>query len=74
MGVSESTIVAAVRDGMTTLDAVREATGACTGAHCAELNPTGRCCSGEVLRIIARETGKRHSSSCCSGNGAPTTA
>jgi len=44
-GVTERTIVEAVRQGARTLAHIQDATGACTGDRCKELNPKGRCCS-----------------------------
>jgi len=56
IGVKESTIVKAIRDGAHTLKAIQKATKACTGNQCKERNPKGRCCSADILGIIKRET------------------
>ncbi|AAM72391.1 MAG TPA: NAD(P)H-nitrite reductase [Chlorobaculum sp.] len=63
--VTEETIVSAIRRGATTLKKIQDTTGACTVNRCKELNPSGRCCSGDILDLIERETGSRPSSPCC---------
>jgi len=63
--VTETTIVEAIRKGSTTLKQIQNATDACTGNRCKELNPSGRCCSGEILDLIEKETGSRPSGKCC---------
>lgn len=65
IGITRSRIVQAVRGGAHTLKNVQEATGACTGRRCKELNPTGRCCSGNILEIIRQETGTTPKDDCC---------
>ena len=65
LNVSESTIVNAIKAGATTLKDIQQATKACTGNRCKELNPKGTCCSGDILEIIKRETGGEPQSSCC---------
>jgi len=73
IGVTESRIVQAIRDGARTLRDVQKATKACTGNQCKEKNPKGRCCSDDILAIIKRETGSAPSSkcSCCKGSPHP---
>lgn len=51
--VTKGTILAAIRQGATTLGAVRAATGACTVGRCQELSPRGRCCSHEIRLLLA---------------------
>ena len=51
-GVSENTILGAIRSGATTLKAIQESTSACTGNQCKELNPSGHCCSGDIIALI----------------------
>ncbi|MCK4793098.1 MAG: (2Fe-2S)-binding protein [Desulfobacteraceae bacterium] len=51
-GVSENTILGAIRSGATTLKAIQESTSACTGNQCKELNPSGYCCSGDIIALI----------------------
>ncbi|WP_292655894.1 (2Fe-2S)-binding protein [Nitratifractor sp.] len=53
--VDKKTIVEAIRNGATSLKAVKEATGACTGSDCKRLNPNGRCCSKEINALIELE-------------------
>lgn len=69
IGVTRSRIIQAVRHGAHTLEAIKEATGACTGKRCRELNPEGRCCSGDILEIIRQETGTTPKDDCnCCNN------
>lgn len=65
IGVSESSIVQAIRDGARTLKDIKKMTNACTGNQCKEKNPKGRCCSADILALINRETGMAPSSKCC---------
>ncbi len=51
--VDKKTIVAAIREGATTLQAIKETTGACTGSECKSKNPNKRCCSKEIGQLIA---------------------
>lgn len=56
-GVSEASIVRAIRNGAHALEGVKAETGACTGNRCKTLNPKNRCCSADALRLIERELG-----------------
>ena len=51
--VSKETILLAKQHGSTTLDQIREKTGACTIGRCKELSPRGRCCSKEIMALLA---------------------
>ena len=53
--VNKKRIVDAIRNGATTLQAIKETTGACTGNECKRLNPNGRCCSKEIKALIQWE-------------------
>ena len=64
--VTEATIMQAIGEGSHTLDAIRQATGACTGTRCVELNPKKRCCSSDILALLSREIGSRSSKDECS--------
>ena len=68
--VSEATIVEAMRSGAHSLEAIKKATGACTGSRCKELNPNGHCCSSDIRSLLHRTTGTtfRESHCCCDGN------
>jgi len=50
--VDEATIVKAIKDGASTLAKVKEMTKACTGSECAELNPSGKCCSKDIKKLL----------------------
>ena len=65
IGVKESTIVRAIQAGAHTLKAIQKTTKACTGKMCKQMNPKGRCCSGDVLDLIKRVTGVKAKCKCC---------
>ena len=61
--VNESEIGEAIRNGAKSLKAIQEKTGACTGNQCAELNPSTKCCSGDInviLKATPKEIGRAH--------------
>jgi bacterioferritin-associated ferredoxin len=63
--VTEQEIVQAIREGAKTLKDTQKATQACTGNQCKQLNPSGKCCSRDILKIIKRETGTEPTGECC---------
>jgi bacterioferritin-associated ferredoxin len=71
IGVTEDRIVQAIREGARTLKDIQRVTKACTGNHCKDKNPKGRCCSEDILAIIKRETGAASSSNCSCCKGSP---
>jgi hypothetical protein len=50
--ISKTEIETAILKGAKTLKDIQNATGACTGNWCKELNPNKRCCSVEILTIL----------------------
>lgn len=50
--VSRGQIYAAMADGARTLRDIKQRTGACTLCQCAERNPKGTCCGGDILRVM----------------------
>jgi len=50
--VDEDTIINAIRNGADTLQKVRDITSACTGDECKEKNPSGKCCSKDIKKLI----------------------
>ena len=50
--VTKGTILAAKRQGASTLEAIRTTTKACTIGRCKEFNPRRRCCSKEILMLL----------------------
>ena len=50
--VNKQTIVNAIKLGCDTLTKIKEKTKACTGSDCKKLNPTGKCCSKDILELI----------------------
>jgi NAD(P)H-nitrite reductase large subunit len=64
--VTKGEIETAISKGARTLKDVQEATGACIGNKCKELNPRGRCCSTEIQVLLNdRDKGQPHKCSCC---------
>jgi NAD(P)H-nitrite reductase large subunit len=52
-GIDKKTMVQSIRTGSNTLALVQLSTTACTGNRCRELNPSGKCCSEDILKLIA---------------------
>ena len=50
--ITSNEIENAIRMGAKTLIDIQNSTGACTGNQCKELNPSGKCCSGDIVRIL----------------------
>jgi NAD(P)H-nitrite reductase large subunit len=57
INVDKKTIVQAVKDGADSLKKVREATAACTGDDCKNVNPTKKCCSAQINKLIKLHKG-----------------
>ena len=56
--ITKSEIKKAILDGAKTLKDIQEITGACTGNQCKELNPTGKCCSSDIIAMLPTPTFK----------------
>ncbi len=54
--VTKEIILVAKRQGAMTLEAIRTATNACTVGDCKRLNPRGRCCSREIIKLLEAAT------------------
>ncbi len=50
--VTEAEIKTAIDKGAKTLKDIQVQTKACTGNECATLNPTGKCCSGDINALL----------------------
>ena len=50
--VTKGQILEALKNGASTLDDIRNLTGACTVAKCKELSPTKKCCAPVIVKII----------------------
>lgn len=50
--VSRGQIWDAMAGGARTLRDIQARTGACTPCQCAERNPKGTCCGGDILRVM----------------------
>jgi len=49
---SRKEIEKAIKLGAKLLSDIRKSTGACTGNQCKELNPSGKCYSGDIIRLL----------------------
>lgn len=58
-----------IRDAMTkgakTLKDIQAMTEACTGSNCSELNPSGKCCSGDINAILNGNLKPLNRCCCC---------
>ena len=50
--VTKGDIVMAIMKGAKTLKDIVEVTGAMKNSNCAEKNPSGKCCSEDILEVI----------------------
>lgn len=60
--VTKGAILAAKRQGVTSLEDVRTMTSACTVGDCKRLNPRGRCCSREIIKLLEAATNDKECS------------
>jgi NAD(P)H-nitrite reductase large subunit len=66
--VTKQTIINSIQKGNTSLLMIKKDTKACTGDRCKELNPTGKCCSGDIKELIQKYSiniSDDNPSSCC---------
>ncbi|HLN75370.1 MAG: (2Fe-2S)-binding protein [Methylococcaceae bacterium] len=63
--VTQKEIEKAIQQGSKTMEDIRQATGACTGNQCKELNPSGKCCSGDINRLLNKDGFGLITSNCC---------
>ena len=52
--VDEESIVTAIKNGADSLSKVKEMTEACTGSECATKNPSKKCCSKDIKKLIEK--------------------
>ena len=52
LDVKKKSIVNAIKQGCTTLADIKKETKACTGHDCKRLNPSGKCCSKDIVELI----------------------
>ncbi|HZL08930.1 MAG TPA: (2Fe-2S)-binding protein [Prolixibacteraceae bacterium] len=64
--VTQKEIEKAIKLGAKMLSDIQLSTGACTGNQCKELNPSGKCCSGDIRRILKNDGLELIKPSCCS--------
>ena len=62
--ISKKTILSAISNGAKTLKDIQKMTTACTGNKCKELNPSGKCCSEDILKLLGLETTENNKCSC----------
>jgi bacterioferritin-associated ferredoxin len=63
--VSEAEILNAINNGAKSLKDIQDKTGACTGNQCKGLNPSGKCCSEDIERILNISNSSKGCSCCC---------
>ncbi len=63
--VSETEILNAISNGASNLSDIKEKTGACTGDKCKKLNPSGKCCSGDIEKLLNTSDTSNNCSCCC---------
>ena len=67
MNVNKQAIVSAIRSGANSIKQIQQATGACTGNRCKELNPSGHCCHLDIIELLKfYEDNSDTSCDCCS--------
>ena len=63
--VTKGMILAAVANRCSTFPQLREATGVCPdNSDCANNNPSGKCCSPEVMALLKNRTGSAVEEAC----------
>lgn len=50
--VTYKQIITSIKNGNNTLDKIRKDTGACIDGNCKINNPTGKCCSSAIIKIL----------------------
>ena len=50
--VTKGQIIAAMEQGAKTLADIKKMTGACTSCNCAQMNPSGKCCSRDIAAVM----------------------
>jgi len=67
--VDRETIINAIKAGADSLKKVQQATGACTGGQCLQLNPKKTCCSADIEELVREYSGLATPSKtpCCCG-------
>jgi len=56
MRVTDETIIKSIKKGNISLSQIKKDTKACTGDRCKELNPSQKCCSGDIKALIKQNT------------------
>lgn len=52
--VTEQEIINSIIKGNDTMDKIRKDTGACINGNCKVNNPSGKCCSLDIMKLINR--------------------
>jgi NAD(P)H-nitrite reductase large subunit len=52
LNVNKKQIVNSIQQGYQTLAEIKKETKACTGGDCKSLNPSGKCCSKDIIELI----------------------
>ena len=67
-GINKGVIVSAIKDGKNTLIEIQLSTNACTGSECKTKNPSGKCCSKDIIELIIIYGNGSEGRSNCTGN------
>jgi NAD(P)H-nitrite reductase large subunit len=63
--VTEAEIMDAINNGAKSLKDIQKETEACTGNQCKELNPSGKCCSFDIEKLLNISNTSKGCSCCC---------
>ena len=63
--VSLDEIELAIKNGAASLDDIKKVTGACNANQCKDKNPSGKCCSSDILALLQKPNTSTSCSCCC---------
>ena len=64
--ITEEEIKNAIKNGAKTLKDIQVQTKACTGNECSTLNPSGKCCSADINKLLNDSDTVKTCTCCCS--------
>lgn len=67
--IGRKEIVKAIEHGAKSVGDIKHMTNACTGNQCKELNPKGRCCLVDVIKILEEFGIEDKNENCCNCKG-----
>lgn len=62
--VNKKTIINSIKRGNITLQNIKNDIKACTGSQCKKKNPSGKCCSKDIKKLIRLVTTKVDNTTC----------